>query len=61
MKYEILTEEIHRVHGSYIIEADSIEEAYKKLDDGQYNDAECSGDIWDVEIYEKEVLNAYEN
>ena len=61
MKYEILTEEIHRVHGSYIIEADSEEEAYQKLDDGQYNDAECGGDIWAVEITEKEILNTYEN
>ena len=61
MIYEILTEEIHRVHDSYIIEADSEEEAYQKLDDGQYNDYECGGDIWSVEITEKEVLNTYEN
>lgn len=61
MKYKILTEEIHRVHGIYFIDANSEEEAYQKLDNGQYDDSECGGDIWDVEITEKEILNSYED
>ena len=54
MQYKIFTEEINRIHGEYLITADSEEEALKKFDLGIFDDTP-GGDIYDNEIIEIEV------
>lgn len=58
MQYKIFTEEINRIHGEYLITADSEEEAFKKFDLGEFDDNPVA-DIWgnditEIEIYENE-------
>ena len=58
MQYKIFTEEINRIHGEYLITADSEEEALKKFDLREFDDTPV-GDIWgnditEIEIYENE-------
>ena len=55
MKYKIFTEEINRVHGEYIVTANSEEEAIRKFEDGYFDDTP-GGDIWSNEITELEIL-----
>jgi hypothetical protein len=57
MQYKIFTEEINRIHGEYLITADSEEEALKKFDLGIFDDTP-EGDVWGNEIIEIEI---YEN
>ena len=58
MQYKIFTEEINRIHGEYLITADSEEEALKKFDLEEFDDTPVA-DIWgnditEIEIYENE-------
>lgn len=60
-KYTIYTEEIHKIHGKYIVEADSKEDAITKFNDCKigFSDFEaCSEDEFDMELIDFEV---YEN
>lgn len=54
MKYKIFTEEIQRIHGEYIVTADSEEEALKKFNEGLFDDTP-EGDVWGNEITEIEI------
>ncbi len=54
MKYKIFTEEIQRIHGEYIVTADSEEEALRKFDEGLFDDTP-GGDVWSNEITEIEI------
>ena len=52
MQYKIFTEEINRIHGEYLITADSEEEALELFNAGMFDDTP-GGDIWSNEITEK--------
>ena len=54
MKYKIYTEEVQRVHGEYLVTADSEEEAIKKFDEGYFDDTP-EGDIWDNEVINVDI------
>lgn len=59
MKYIIYTEEIQRVHGEYIVTADSEEDALRKFNDGIFDDTP-GGDVWGNDITDIEI-EEYEN
>lgn len=56
--YKFYTDEIHRVHGTYMIKADSYDEAMEKLSEEDIDD--CWEDLFDREIQEIELLEVYE-
>ena len=55
MKYEVYTDEILKVHTLYTVEANSEEEALKKVKDGNFSAEDASGDIYDSEIIGYEI------
>lgn len=56
--YKFYTDEIHRVRGTYMIKADSYDEAMEKLSKEDIDD--CWEDLFDREIQEIELLEVYE-
>lgn len=58
MKYKIYTDEILKAHTTYIVEANTEEEALIKIKNGNFSSDNAEGDIYDSEIVGYEVLNA---